>query len=78
MCLGSSNTPATYQRPDPTIKYYNGNVFDPKPEPEPDPKVKKDNTSNNDNDNNNVVLTSGLTIPKSNLTIGYTENTTTV
>jgi hypothetical protein len=79
MCLAQNKTPAVYQRPDPMLKYKDGNVFDPLPKKE---EVKtsenKSSNSNNNNDNNDVVLSSDVTVPKSTLTIGYTENATMV
>mgnify|MGYP003134535411 CR=1 FL=1 len=83
MCLARSNTPAVTQRPDPTNKYKDGNIFDPLPEPEETTTdTSSTNSNNNTSDNEEKPpgwgegtiggLTTGLTIPSPGIS-GWTN-----
>jgi hypothetical protein len=73
MCMGS-NKPAYYTRPDPNIKFVDGNIKDPKPEPIVTTSKKNKVSNNNDKDNNKPIVKSDLSIPE----LGITEYSTLV
>ena len=86
MCLARSNNPPVYERPDPRLKYKDGNVFDPLPEEETS-ATDTSSTNNNSGGNNDpyghnsgnvLILDTGLNIPSSNLNLGITDNSTIV
>lgn len=83
MCLARSNTPAVTQRPDPKLKYKDGNVFDPLPEPEQTTTDMSSTNNTKDNepkpDGYGEGLVTGLNIPTdSTLNLGITTNSTLV
>lgn len=86
MCLARSNNPPVYERPDPRLKYKDGNVFDPLPEPEPTATDIASTNNNNDNESpppgygegTVIGLNTGLNIPSTNLNLGITTNSTLV
>ena len=83
MCLAQSKTPAVNQRPDPKLKFKDGNVFDPLPEPEPTTTDTSSTNNNGDNDpyghNSGNVLLTDLNIPTtSTLNLGISTNQTLI
>jgi len=87
MCLARNNTPPVYQRPDPKLKFKDGNVFDPLPEEETsttDTSSTQGNNNNNDpkppgwGEGNVIGFNTGLNIPETTLNLGFTNNSTTV
>ena len=73
MCMGS-NKPSVYTRPDPNIKFVDGNIKDPKPEPIVTTSTENTNSNNNNNNNDKPIVQSDLSIP----IMGITEYSTLV